>query len=229
MTSINKCLQDLPIHLHDPWYRFSRFFYECERSGLAARHQRVLDLGCAQGFLEKLLLERWQCQIEGWDYSDYRWADQRLDEWQFELCDIAGESWPQRDQFHSIFAFEVIEHMIDTDLFLERCHAYLRPGGRLYLSTPNIACLRNRLRLLVGKYPHLMEHRNLIHHVRMYTVPVLLQHLRDHGFKPLICKGVNLLPIRVHEINLLGKLSAAMASHLPSFCSQVFVVAEAAQ
>ena len=112
---------------------------------------------------------------------------------------------------------------------LERCHAYLKPGGRLYLSTPNIACLHNRLRLLIGKYPHLMEYRNEIHHVRMYTVPVLLQHLSCHGFKPLICKGVNLLPITSHKIKVLDKLSASMASHLPSFCSQVFVVAEAIQ
>ncbi len=225
---IDSRLQGLPIHLHDPWYRFSRFFDECELSGLAVRNQKVLDLGCAQGFLEKLLIERWNCQVEGWDYRDYRWADQRLDEWRFELCYIAG-AWSQRDHFHSIFALEVIEHMIDTDLFLERCHAYLRPGGRLYLSTPNIACLRNRFRLFVGKYPHLMEYRNVIHHVRMYCVPVLLQQLRDHGFNPLICKGVNLLPIRAHKIKVLDKLSAAMANHLPSLCSQVFVVAEAAQ
>ena len=228
MTSINNRLQGLPAHLHDPWYRFSRFFHECELAGLAARNQKVLDLGCAQGFLEKQLIERWCCQVEGWDKRDYRWADQRLDEWQFELCDISA-GWPQRDHFNSIFAFEVFEHMIDTDLFLERCHAYLKPGGRLYLSTPNIACLHNRLRLLIGKYPHLIEYPNEIHHVRMYTVPVLLQHLSCHGFKPLICKGVNLLPITSHKIKVLDKLSASMASHLPSFCSQVFVVAEAIQ
>ena len=56
---VNHRLKNLPIHLHDPWYRFHRLFHECERFGLAPIGQRVLDLGCAQGFLEKLLVERW--------------------------------------------------------------------------------------------------------------------------------------------------------------------------
>lgn len=228
MKPSHDSLQGLPTHLHDPWYRFSRLFDECERCDLSARGQNVLDLGCAQGFLEKQLIERWQCHVEGWDRFDYRWADQRLDEWIFELHDVA-EPWPQRDMYDSIFALEVIEHMIDTDLFLERCRTYLKPGGRLYLSTPNIACLRNRMRLLAGKYPCSMEYRNEIHHVRMYTVPTLLSHLQENGFKPLICKGVNLLPIRAHKINALDKFSSMLASRCPSFCSQVFVVAEVAQ
>lgn len=143
------------------------------------------------------------------------------------MCNVTYQkSWPSRDRFQSIFALEVIEHMIDTDIFLDRCHASLQCEGRLYLSTPNMACLQNRARLAVGKYPHLMEYRNSIHHVRMYTVPTLLKHLREHGFRLLMCKGVTLLPIRAHKLNLFGKVFAKLASKFPSLCSQVFVVAE---
>lgn len=219
-------LQGLPVHLHDPWYRFGRIFEECERFSLSARNQRVLDLGCAQGFLEKLLIDRWQCKVEGWDSRDYRWADQRIDDWRFEMCDIS-QPWPKREPFDAIFAFEVIEHMIDTDRFLERCRVNLTSKGRLYLSTPNLVCLQNRLKVLAGMYPCMMEYRNVIHHVRLYTVPTLLHHLRVHGFKPVLCKGVNLLPIRAHKSWLLDKISSRLAGEFPSLCSQVFVVAEA--
>ncbi|WP_338441298.1 class I SAM-dependent methyltransferase [Synechococcus elongatus IITB4] len=222
---MNQKLRSLPIHLHDPWYRFSHLFDECEKAGLAPKNQNVLDLGCAQGFLEKLLIERWNCTVEGWDYQDYRWKDQLLDQWNFHLHDVAKE-WPRREAFDAIFALEVIEHMIDTDLFLERCHSFLKPKGKLILSTPNIACLQNRARLALGKYQYLMEYRNAIHHVRMYTVPTLLNHLEEKGFKTLLCCGVNLLPIRAHKIAILKNISVSLANRWPSLCSQVLVIAE---
>jgi 2-polyprenyl-3-methyl-5-hydroxy-6-metoxy-1,4-benzoquinol methylase len=222
---MNSQLENLPIHLHDPWYRFSRLFEECERHDLAPIGERVLDLGCAQGFLERLLIERWRCNVEGWDHKDYRWPDQLLDQWTFRLQDVAGE-WPVTEPFEAIFALEVIEHMIDTDLFLDRCRARLTSQGKLFLSTPNIACLQNRARLVMGKYPNLMEYRNIIHHVRMYTVPTLLEHLQSHGFRVLVCSGVNWLPIRAHKISSLSLISVFLANRWPSMSSQVFLVAE---
>lgn len=218
-------LRYLPIHLHDPWYRFHRLFQETERVSFAPIGKRVLDLGCAQGFLAKLLIERWRCNVEGWDHSDYRWQDQCLDQWAFRLQDVAQE-WPPTEPYAAIFALEVIEHMIDTDLFLDRCRAALTPNGKLFLSTPNIACLQNRARLLTGQYPHLMEYRNIIHHVRMYTVPTLLHHLQCHGFRILTVKGVNWLPIRAHKNAALSHLSVFLANRFPTMCSQVFLIAE---
>ena len=179
---------------------------------------RMYQFRCAQGFLEKLLIERWGCRVEGWDYRDARWDNQLLDSWKFRLHDISSD-WPACDSPDTIFALEVIEHMIDTDLFLDRCHDLLPRNGKLVLSTPNIACLTNRFRLLTGKYPYLMEYRNVIHHVRMYTVPVLVAHLEKRGFRVRFCRGVNFLPIRSHKLGARG-FSVLMANKFPSFCSR---------
>ena len=48
-------------------------------------------------------------------------------------------------------AKEVIEHLTDYRPFLRECHRVLRPGGRLYLTTPNRQCVDLWPRLALGK------------------------------------------------------------------------------
>ncbi|AHM59928.1 Methyltransferase type 11 [Flammeovirgaceae bacterium 311] len=40
--------------------------------------------------------------------------------------------------FDVVLCFQVIEHIVDDTLFLEELHRILKPGGKLYLTTPNI-------------------------------------------------------------------------------------------
>jgi 2-polyprenyl-3-methyl-5-hydroxy-6-metoxy-1,4-benzoquinol methylase len=51
------------------------------------------------------------------------------------VCDPMPELGDQK--YDVIVAKEVIEHVIDVDLWLKRLFAALKPGGRLILSTPN--------------------------------------------------------------------------------------------
>jgi len=56
---------------------------------------------------------------------------------------------------------------------------YLKPSGYLILTTPNIASLFRRLRLILGKQPIYQ------YHVREYTMPEVLAMLEETGFKPV--------------------------------------------
>lgn len=53
--------------------------------------------------------------------------------------------------FDLISAMEVIEHLIDSAAFLRECRRVLRPGGRLYLTTPNRQSVDLWLRGALGK------------------------------------------------------------------------------
>lgn len=68
---------------------------------------------------------------------------------------VSGESaCPVEDNFFDvIIAGDIIEHLMDTDVFLQELRRVLRPGGYLLITTPNIAWWWNRLRLLFGKVP----------------------------------------------------------------------------
>ena len=74
---------------------------------------------------------------------------------------LAGKQWnadgqpcPAEDAaFDLVLAPDVIEHLLDTEVFLRELARICRPNGHLILSTPNLAFWLNRIRLLVGRVP----------------------------------------------------------------------------
>lgn len=94
-----------------------------------------------------------------------------------------GLPLPLRDAaFDAVFAGEIIEHLVDTDLFLSEIARVLRPGGVAIVTAPNLASFENRLRLAIGKHPRWVEYRvGGEGHVRAYTPKILRSQMAEHG------------------------------------------------
>ncbi len=60
------------------------------------------------------------------------------------------------DSFDYVVSIEGIEHIADPFVFLAEVRRVLRPGGRLFLTTPNVGCLESRWRFLLSGF-HQME------------------------------------------------------------------------
>jgi hypothetical protein len=60
--------------------------------------------------------------------------------------------------FDRVVATEILQHLASPSLFLSECRRVLRPGGALYLSTPNVVNLRGRARAIRGRSPQ--SHRS---------------------------------------------------------------------
>src|SRR5206468_4163719 len=76
----------------------------------------------------------------------------------------------------------------------------LHPGGALIVTTPNLASLENRLRLLLGRYPMWMDVGvNGAGHLRYYTPRMLRHQLARHGLsvERHVGNWVPLLPQRL--------------------------------
>ena len=225
-SQIANILRNLPLEYHDPWWRNKRILNLTEKLDIKLNNKKIADLGCAQGWLERSLFERGinKSKIQGWDRIDLRAEEGNYrEEWVHKIVDLS-KTWPSEEKFNIIFALEIIEHMIDTDSFLEKCKNISEYDSYVIFSTPNIASLKNRLKLLFGKYPDNMEYRNNIHHVRMYTVPTIKLHLYLHNYEVIKCIGVSFLPMRLHKITLFRKLSNFLANRLPSLCSNIILV-----
>jgi 2-polyprenyl-3-methyl-5-hydroxy-6-metoxy-1,4-benzoquinol methylase len=146
---------------------------------------RLLDIGCGSG--------SYGARFTGWGYTVYG-IDLTLE--QIETAKSRGVTTLVHDlnsghlPFHNssfdiIFAGEVIEHLVDTSFFLRELYRVLKPRGCAILTTPNLASMENRLRLLLGFYPIWLEYKleDGQGHVRAYTSRTMKRHLRECGFE----------------------------------------------
>lgn len=92
----------------------------------------------------------------------------------------------ESDSFDVVIFLEVLEHVIDDPRHvLSEIYRILKPGGYLFLTTPNIAQLFNRLMLLFGKQPQLYldslryGYRSERGHFREWTAYELMYLLKD--------------------------------------------------
>lgn len=110
------------------------------------------------------------------------------------------------ETYDVIVCVDVLEHVIETDAFLQKAHSVLKPGGTFYLQTPNLASWHGRLTLLFGFTPEAMEvstEKNFfgkfgfmrgdgaINHVRIFTYRALREMCTYYGFAILKSVGVD--------------------------------------
>src|SRR5207253_11516920 len=64
---------------------------------------------------------------------------------------------------------DVLEHLASPEWLLERIRGWLRPGGTLLVSLPNVANVSVRLAVLAGRFPY--AERGILDrtHLRFYT------------------------------------------------------------
>jgi SAM-dependent methyltransferase len=101
-----------------------------------------------------------------------------------------------------ILFVEVLEHLLVNPLLLFReIRDHLAPAGRLFLTTPNVARLGNRYRLLLGRsiqergrYPR--DGVGVYGHVVEYTRSELDRLLGVERFRPVRARVVQQLPAR---------------------------------
>ena len=204
-------------------FRFARSLQLMEHSGvIVGAATRWLDLGCNQGQFLRYLSERFALKAIGADIWDPALKSAQDSNWEYHQCDFA-QGLPDCEPVDVLSAMEVLEHIIDTDQFLSRAFDLVRPGGSILISTPNINCLRNRLLVPLGAYPYGLEYKNLIHHVRLYNVPALRDHLAEYGFRDISIWGVAFLPLSSRLGG--GALSRSLAERFPELCNNIIAVA----
>lgn len=201
-------------------HRFALAVQLARRFG-AQTGMRWLDVGCHNGtFARKLAGDGFS--VTGTDV----WDPQLMADTTWSYVRQENEVIPVSDGHAQIVsALEVIEHLVDTDRFLQELHRVTAPGASVVISTPNINMLRNRWRVAVGGYPHGLEWRTVIHHVRLYNAEKLRAHLGEQGFETLYVRGLHFLPTRLCHPGVGRWLSDQLAVSCPTLCSTLVVVA----
>ena len=117
--------------------------------------KKILDIGSGVGILISLLHELGH-ECYAVDMVDNRQkfphTFNKLKE--FKLCNVEVDSlpWPD-DYFDAVVCCQALEHFSHSHLpAVKEMYRVLCKGGMLELDVPNVACFRNRSRLLRGKH-----------------------------------------------------------------------------
>jgi 2-polyprenyl-3-methyl-5-hydroxy-6-metoxy-1,4-benzoquinol methylase len=122
------------------WAHIPRWVYQDFREA-AARGQslRCLDVGCAYGTLLLHAIKSLGCEPYAIDFLRYLDAS-LIDDYNihYQINNIEREAFPWPLQFDVILFTEVLEHLnFNAEPTLKKLRQLLKPGGRLYLSTPD--------------------------------------------------------------------------------------------
>ncbi|HEY8526704.1 MAG TPA: bifunctional glycosyltransferase/class I SAM-dependent methyltransferase [Acidimicrobiales bacterium] len=157
---------------------------------------RVLDLGCADGYVAQQLREAGH-HVVGVDIAAAEGVKDRVD--RFVQHDLDAGLPPEVEgTFDAIVAADVLEHVRRPEQILEEAHDLLAPGGVLVASIPNFVHWYPRLRVLTGRFDY--DRRGILDrtHLRFFTQRSFERLAREHGWR-VARRTVTGLPLEVVE------------------------------
>lgn len=181
----------------------------------------LLDIGCYNGYISILLKKRLgkKCEVYGVDIAENTIALAKKRGVKANLCDITKGINFKDNMFDYVFAGEIIEHLQDTDFFLQEIKRVLKQNGTLILTTPNFLSFGRRIYYLFGIGIYMEASFNLpknaAGHIRYYTFDTLKQLLAYHEFEEM--KTLS------DAVTFPGFESSSLAKIFPTFGRSIIV------
>jgi glycosyltransferase involved in cell wall biosynthesis len=151
---------------------------------------RVLDLGCAGGYVGAMLRRQRGCRVTGVDRFP---PGQGVELDAFVLHDLNDGPPPLTVvDYDYVLLLDVIEHLASPETFVERLREALKlaPKTKLLVSTANIGFFINRLMLLVGQFNYGKRGILDLRHARLFTFGSFRRLFEQGGFRVVETRGI---------------------------------------
>lgn len=213
-----------------------RIFYDADRAvkdvtlEMLEPDQKAVVLDCGPGncvFAEEIRQRAGVTWLSVVDNSPNRLIFAARKGW-MAACGDLNLKIPYLDgMFTVVHAGQIIEHLNDTDRFVEELYRVTRPGGYCLVSTPNLASWHNILQLTLGRQPHVaMVSDKIIRwrldddevdepkHRRVFTGQGLAMLLSYHGFIIEKVVGAGYYPFTGRVARFLSRIDRRHAAYV---------------
>lgn len=187
---------------------------------LIGSNKSIVDLGCGDGFIMDRIKSA-NNSVVGVEVAESAIKKSRAKG--YKVYDLLLEgNWSNKinEKFDVVFAGEIIEHIFDTDNFLQNIRKILKNNGRLIVTTPNLTSLGRRIMFFFGKSP-LIEVTARSYdagHIRYFTGKTLTDLLVQNGYK------IELIESTVINFSNKGKFYfRKLADLFPAFGNNIIV------
>jgi SAM-dependent methyltransferase len=195
------------------------------------RGRKVLDLGCANGFLGTQIKKR-NNEVYGVEVNAAAAARAKTAGLFVRQADL-NEGIPfENRSFDVVFGAHIFEYVYDSRKLIEECARVLRPGGIMLLTVHNLNSLQNRLRVLSGGYLNALGAYPEDHgggRVRLWNVDKVRELLAIGGLDLCEVRGAMESAAKNAPQGLGHGVSQALtglASRAPSMCPILLVKAK---
>jgi methionine biosynthesis protein MetW len=183
--------------------------------GLIPAGQRVLDVGCGGGALMAQLQTQKGAKIRGLEYDPALVKICRARGLKVTRADLESpQALPVKGPFDQVVCGDVLEHLRDPGRVLRSLRPLLAPGGRLWVSLPNVAFATVRLKLLLGRFDYnpqggIMDSE----HLRFFTRRSGAQLIEAAGYRVRQVHPCNVVRARYAFMRPLGRLWPSLLSY----------------
>ena len=179
---------------------------------LVPHNARVLDVGCASGYLASFLKLK-NCHVTGVDNNPEYILEAKNYCDSVILLDITKEDL--EGIYDVIILGDLIEHTPNPELVLLKLRKNLPKWGVIIVSVPNIANVYARTKIILGNFDY--EDKGIFDktHLRFFTIKTLKNLLKNTGYK---VDSISFTPLPVHlkfpkaNKNLLNSSSSMLHS-----------------
>jgi len=165
-------------------FKYNSHYWVLQFLTRASSPLRILDVGTADGYLGAILRERGH-SIVGIE-QDATTAERARDFYDsFHVANIDDFDFPYTEEFDFILFADVLEHLKDPKIVLQRSLPALKKTGEIIVSVPNIANIVIRLSLLMGRFDYC--DRGILDrtHLRFFTFSTLRKMIQEASCKVL--------------------------------------------
>lgn len=216
-------------HRTEQTYQHRSTLAKIEHVFPAGAKLRIYDVGCGDGRLSRLLLDRGHV-VAGLDANSEAVREAKRAGLAAEVGDAEGK-WPVRTSSQDVvMLLDILEHTVEPADVLQEAKRVLKPDGSLVLTYLNHFDLRNRLAMLLG--------RGIVHwdHARYDLKPWSYTHYRYLKYYELreLLASVG-FRVEVEQFNFMGGgiipqqitpagLRRALVNRWPELLSGKFIV-----